>query len=76
LAAPQQADGELVEITPEQAEFLKRERKREVSRAQTLDDLKAIARARGYKENWANIVWKQRQERVARLTPPPWMGNQ
>lgn len=64
----EQVDGELAEITEEQAEFMRRQRKREIGRAQTLEDLQAIARERGYKPGWAKIIWNARKGRRAGMT--------
>lgn len=64
---PQQEDGELTEVTPEQAEAMRRARKREVAKANTYEALKAIEAARGYRPGWADHVWaaKQRKRRAA-----------
>ena len=56
-------DGALEEISLEQA---KRARKREVGKAQTLEELQLIGRQRGYKPGWARYVWESRQRRMAR----------
>jgi superfamily II DNA or RNA helicase len=49
----QQVDGELVEVAA-------RERKREQSTAQSLDDLRQLAQQRGYKRGWAERVYQAR----------------
>jgi DNA repair protein RadD len=56
----EQIDGELAEIDPAIA---RRAKAREQARAETLDQLIALARARGYKnpEKWAGYVWTARQ---------------
>jgi hypothetical protein len=53
-------DGTLQEID---VEAIRRERKREQARAETLEDLIAIGRQRGYKsaESWAKYVFDARQ---------------
>ena len=61
----EQVDGELQEIDEEQAEFMRRQRRSEVGRARTLEDLQEIARERGYKPGWARHIWKARQKRRA-----------
>ncbi len=56
---PPTVAGELEEID---AVALARERKQEVDRAKTLDDLRAIGRARGYKSGWAWHEWDRKQQ--------------
>ena len=55
----------LVEITDEMRAKLKRDRIREEAKAQTLEDLQALARARGYAPGWAHHRWQARQRRHA-----------
>ncbi|QPC44030.1 DEAD/DEAH box helicase [Kaustia mangrovi] len=62
-SGPKQVEGELAEITDAQAEAMRRAKRRQVGRAQTLDDLKAIAAQRGYKPGWAEHVYRARQRR-------------
>jgi superfamily II DNA or RNA helicase len=62
--APKQIDGELQQITPEQALALKRQKAREVAKAKTLQELEAIAKARNYKPGWAKHVFKSREQRT------------
>lgn len=50
-------EGDLVELTDE----VKKDRRREEGRAQSLSELQAIARERGYKPGWAYHKWKARQ---------------
>ena len=54
----EQVDGDLQEITKEQLEQIRlaKEKKRQVGRAQTLDDLLLIEQQRGYKKGWENIT--------------------
>jgi|LGVF01.2.fsa_nt_gb superfamily II DNA or RNA helicase len=63
--APEEVAGELQEIDEEQAELMKRQRRREVGRADTLEELQAIGRERGYKPGWARYIWESRQKRRA-----------
>jgi DNA repair protein RadD len=51
----EQREGELAEIDPE---TFKRQRKKEVKEAQTLEELQQIGRERGYKPGWAKIQWE------------------
>lgn len=61
----EQVDGELQQITPQMEEQLKRARRVEVARAQTLEELKEIARQRGYSPAWADHVFNARQRKRA-----------
>lgn len=60
-------DEELVFIDEADAERIRearrREQKREVGKAQTLEDLQRIEKERGYKPGWAKHIWKARQGR-------------
>ena len=64
---PEQVDGELTEVTAEQIEFARREKKREEGMAQTLEDFQRIGQARGYSPKWAAIRWKLRQDKQRRV---------
>jgi superfamily II DNA or RNA helicase len=67
-AGPETVDGKLAEITPDMALQLRRARMREVEAAVTLEDFKAIGRARGYHPGWAMIQYgfKERAKERAR----------
>lgn len=67
LAAPKQVEGTLTEITPEQVQSWREDRKREVGRAKTREELEAIAVARGYKPSWVHFVLKSRGQRSGKL---------
>jgi superfamily II DNA or RNA helicase len=54
----EQVSGELVQVTD-----AKRQLRSEVGRARTLEALRAIGEARGYKRGWAERVWESRQQR-------------
>lgn len=58
----EQTDGELVQIDPKE---IARQRRKEQGSAQTLEDLIALGRARGYRhaEAWAKNVLRSRQAR-------------
>lgn len=62
-----ETEGTLTEITAEQAEAMKRERKREIGSARTIEALEEVARKRGYKAGWAKFIMKSRQHRGASL---------
>jgi superfamily II DNA or RNA helicase len=54
----EERDGELVELTAEQ--IAKKRERREQGRAATLEQLTAIARIKGYNENWVRHVYEGR----------------
>lgn len=60
-------DGELKEVTDDMQKLITLQKKSEVGRAKTLDDLIAIEKARNYKPGWAAHVWKSRQRKVLGL---------
>ena len=55
-----QVDGTLVEVRPDDRRL---QAKREQAACRTLDDLKALAAARGYRAAWAEKVWAARSSR-------------
>jgi superfamily II DNA or RNA helicase len=59
----EQVAGTLIELTPEMIEQRRRQRQAEVTQAQSLDDLRAIERARGYRRGWAEHIIRARQGR-------------
>lgn len=61
--APQEVDGELKEVSAEQAALIRRQRQVEVAKARTREELEAIARARGYKPGWVQHVLRERERR-------------
>ena len=62
---PEQAPGELVEMTEAHRAQLRRDRAREEAKAQTLQELQDLARVRGYSTGWAYHRWQARQRRHA-----------
>ncbi len=56
-------DGELVELTDEQATQIKQHKAREVSSARSLDALQEIERQRGYKKGWAKHIYNSRNKK-------------
>lgn len=66
-------DGELVEITPEMADAMRRSKKKEVQGAKTLEELQRIAAQRGYSSAWAKHTWEARQRAREKYRParPP-----
>jgi superfamily II DNA or RNA helicase len=65
-----QVDGELVEITSEMKDLLRKERRMEIGRARTLEDFLAIAAARNYKPGWAAFMYKHRQSKLNQERAP------
>lgn len=59
----EQTEGELVEITDDMKERLRKQKQKEVGKAQTLEDLERIERERKYKKGWAKHVFAARQQR-------------
>jgi superfamily II DNA or RNA helicase len=53
-------DENLHEVKGAEAEFLRRQRHAEIQKAKTLDDFRAIGRARGYSPKWAQIMFMRR----------------
>lgn len=69
----EQVDGQLQQITPAMAEALKAQRKKELSKAKTEEELKAYAAKHGYSEGWAKKMLEGRKkaaEKYRRPTPP------
>lgn len=60
---PQQEEGELRELTAEEAVAIKRQRNVEVAQADTFEALDAIAKQRGYKPGWARHIWQSREKK-------------
>lgn len=65
---PKQEEGELKQLTAEQMVAIKRNRNSEVAKADSLEALMAIARARGYKNGWAQHIWSSRQKKAQQTT--------
>jgi len=62
----EQVDGELREITRRERERVQRDRRREVARARTEDELRRIARERGYKPGWVYQIMRARGQRITK----------
>lgn len=54
----EQVDGKLGLITKEEKAAMQRGRKVDISKAKTLEELKALAEKFGYSEKWAEIKWE------------------
>lgn len=69
-----QVSGELVEFDRARVEFMKKQKRMEEGRANSLEDLLRIARERGYSPAWAHIRWnlkRQRYMKTIRDNPVP-----
>lgn len=65
----EKVDGELHEITPEMAEAMRRNKKKEVQGAKTLEELQKIAAQRGYSAGWAKHAYDARQRTREKYRP-------
>lgn len=62
-----QVDGELREITKEDAAALKAIRAKELEKATTIEQLEVLAMQRGYSPGWASHIMKARKQKQARI---------
>lgn len=62
--------GELQELTAEQKVAMQLQKKKEVGRAKTLEELEALAKSRGYKPGWAKHIYNELSIRINRNRPP------
>jgi DNA repair protein RadD len=60
----EQIDGELREVTEADKVLIAKSRHREQALARSLDDLKELARKRGYKPGWAEHIYRSRQKKA------------
>jgi DNA repair protein RadD len=58
----EETDGELHELD---AATIQRQRRQEIGKAKTMEDLMEVAKRRGYKPGWARFIWNARQKRTA-----------
>lgn len=70
-STPSTVDGELRELTKDDAALIKRMRNREVGAARTFQELEKIGIDRGYKPGWAKHIWESRRK----ASPPPLMAE-
>ena len=61
----QKKDGELLELKKEEVRQRRKDKKRQQGKAQTLQELIAIGKQRGYKAGWAHFVYNNRQTKWA-----------
>lgn len=62
---PKEVDGELVEITPEERQAMQAAKRREIGRARTEDELRAVAEKFGYSKGWVYNMLKARKKKEA-----------
>ena len=62
---PKQVEGTLTEITAEN--LIRKEKRTEQGQAESLEDLKRIAKERGYKTGWANAIYTSRQKKIEKV---------
>lgn len=68
----EEVEGELIQVTAEMAAQQKLEKRQEVGRAETLEELERIAAERGYSKGWAKHTFEAKQKKKAsRRAPPP-----
>lgn len=67
-----QVDGRIDEVTGEAAEFLRKQRKKELRNCKTLADHISFGKAQGYSnpEGWAKIHMKKKQQVADKYKPP------
>lgn len=68
---PEHVDGQLIEITPEMAEQLRKQKRNEVKSAKTLEELERIGAERGYSPGWARATFEAKQRIRAKYTRRP-----
>lgn len=59
----EQIDGELKQITPEEAAIISKQKRVEMGRAQSMEELLKIEKDRGYKSGWARMVFEARKRK-------------
>jgi DNA repair protein RadD len=59
-----ETEGELKQVDPAEIEAMRREQRREIGKARTLEDLQKIAKQRGYSKGWAYHIFKARSQRM------------
>lgn len=76
---PKQVDGKLKELTS--ADIVKKSKRIEQGKSQTLEQLLKVAQERGYKPEWANHIYMSRMKKLEKLqplslpVPPPPMSD-
>lgn len=63
-SAPREVEGELKELTEQQAAMIRKQKRQEVGKAKSLEALQKIEQERGYKPGWAWHVWREREKKL------------
>lgn len=64
----EQVDGDLIEITPEMAAAMRKQKQKEVKSAKTLEELERIGAERGYSPGWAKATFEAKQRIRSKFT--------
>lgn len=62
---PKQVEGDLHEITAET--LIRKEKRKEQGKSQSLEDLRKLGSERGYKPAWANAIFSAREKKAEKL---------
>jgi hypothetical protein len=63
--SPREVEEVAADLVEADRALIQAAKRREVGRAQTLEDLQRVAAMRGYRPNWAIHVWNARRQRYA-----------
>ena len=63
-STPREVEGELKEITEQQAAMIRKQKRQEVGKAKSLEALQKIEQERGYKPGWAWHVWREKEKKL------------
>jgi hypothetical protein len=61
--SPREVEEVAADLVEADRALIQAAKRREVGRAQTLDDLRKVAAMRGYKPGWARHIWEARARR-------------
>lgn len=66
-STPKQVEGRLLEINAEMIKDIKKQKKLEVGKSESLEDLQRIASERGYSDGWIGVQYKMKKEKFAAI---------
>lgn len=87
-STPKQVEGRLLEINADMIQAAKKEKKQEVGKSESLEDLKRIAAERGYNDGWIGVQYKMKKSKfeaiakrkaereAAEEQKPEWSNNE